>query len=145
MSDYYGIDGRAITIDEWTSTRAGGEWERAKRSTKVNDETAVSTVWVGLDHSWGDGPPLIFESMIFGGNLDQEQVRYATLEQAHAGHEELVAKAKREAAAFAELAADQRVRDCLTVIEEALAEHRKAFDIDEYGSLYGALRTAVTP
>ena len=25
----------------------------------------LSTVWLGLDHSWGGGPPLIFETMLF--------------------------------------------------------------------------------
>lgn len=25
----------------------------------------LSTVWLGIDHQWGDGPPLIFETMLF--------------------------------------------------------------------------------
>jgi len=55
---------------------------------KVN----VSTVWLGLDHQWGDGPPLIFETMVFGGRgkLADAQQRYATREQALAGHAEMV-------------------------------------------------------
>ena len=30
----------------------------------------VSTVFLGLDHSWGGGPPLLFETMVFGGSFD---------------------------------------------------------------------------
>lgn len=58
----------------------------------------VSTTWLGLDHRrWGDGPPLIFETMafplgehhepVFGAPVEQR--RYSTLEEAKAGHEEV--------------------------------------------------------
>lgn len=53
----------------------------------------VSTVWLGLDHSFGGGPPLIFETMVFvqgeGGN-DLDCRRYATEAEALAGHEEIL-------------------------------------------------------
>lgn len=49
----------------------------------------VSTVWLGLDHNWWpDRPMKIFETMIFGGDLDLEQWRYSTEEEALAGHAE---------------------------------------------------------
>jgi hypothetical protein len=49
----------------------------------------VSTVWLGLDHNWWpDGPIKIFETMIFGGDLDLEQWRYSTEEEALVGHAE---------------------------------------------------------
>jgi hypothetical protein len=52
----------------------------------------VSTVFLGLDHGFDDGPPVLFETMIFGevGDLDQYQERYTTLEAAMAGHERAV-------------------------------------------------------
>ncbi len=51
----------------------------------------VSTVFIGIDHNWGDGEPLLFESMVFG--LDDEvQERYSTYEQAEEGHRKLVDK-----------------------------------------------------
>lgn len=55
----------------------------------------VSTVWLGLDHRFvGDGPPLIFESMVFGpfSLSDWDMERYSTEAQARAGHDELVRK-----------------------------------------------------
>jgi len=30
----------------------------------------LSTVWLGLNHNWGDGPPLIFETMLFAPDPD---------------------------------------------------------------------------
>lgn len=46
----------------------------------------ISTVFLGLDHSWGDGPPILFETMIFGGEHDQYQERYSTWHDAWKGH-----------------------------------------------------------
>ena len=62
--------------------------------TKVG-EAEVSTVFLGLDHSFGGSVPVLYETMVFGGPLDGEQERYATKEQAQAGHAEWVAKVGR--------------------------------------------------
>lgn len=51
----------------------------------------ISTVWLGLDHGFGMSErPLIFETMVFGGPLDEYQARYATEEEALAGHQEVL-------------------------------------------------------
>jgi hypothetical protein len=56
----------------------------------------VSTVFLGLDHSWDpEGPPILFETMIFNGPWNEWQERYATWDEAVAGHEEAVRIAKR--------------------------------------------------
>lgn len=54
----------------------------------------VSTVFLGTDHSWGGPRPILFESMIFHGPMDQEQERYATREEALAGHADLVERCR---------------------------------------------------
>ena len=47
----------------------------------------VSTVFLGTDHSWGNGTPILFESMIFSQcELDGTQDRYHTYEAALTGH-----------------------------------------------------------
>lgn len=61
--------------------------------------TYVSTVFLGLDHSYSmtktlDHKPLIWETMIFGGHHDQYQKRYETREQAQEGHKIALALAK---------------------------------------------------
>ena len=76
------------------------EWSRKNRkacqiaSTKVG-KAEVSTVFLGLDHQhWRGSPPLLFETMIFGGPHDEYQRRYSTNEEAIAGHAEAVALAQ---------------------------------------------------
>lgn len=46
----------------------------------------VSTVFLGLDHAFDHGPPLLFETMVFGGALDGEREQYSTWAEAEAGH-----------------------------------------------------------
>ena len=55
------------------------------------DRVRVSTVFLGLDHSFGSGPPVLWESMVFGGPLDGEQQRYTSRADALRGHAEMCA------------------------------------------------------
>lgn len=53
------------------------------------DDVGVSTIWLGLDHgdrSTADHRPIIFETMVFGGERDRTCWRYATEEEAVTGH-----------------------------------------------------------
>src|SRR5213075_3113938 len=54
----------------------------------------VSTVFLGLDHQFGNGPPVLYETMVFGGPLDREEDRYSTRDEALAGHARMVARVK---------------------------------------------------
>lgn len=52
---------------------------------------SVSTVWAGVNYRFaGEGPPLIFETMVFGGRHDGEEYRYSTEDQAREGHRAVV-------------------------------------------------------
>jgi hypothetical protein len=87
----YVLDGHtpvpASDIRDW------GRWfEKADRhvaKTEINHVT-VSTVFLGLDHAFGGGTPILFETLVFGGPLDGEMERYATWDQAEAGHKAIV-------------------------------------------------------
>jgi len=50
------------------------------------DDVFVSTVFLGLDHAWDSDTPILWETMIFGGEHDQYQDRYASYEDALEGH-----------------------------------------------------------
>jgi hypothetical protein len=51
-------------------------------------DVKVSTVFLGLNHNFGlDGPPVLWETMIFGGEHDDYQDRYTTHEDALKGHQ----------------------------------------------------------
>ena len=59
------------------------------RQTKLRGgKKLVSTVWLGCNHNYSDGPPLIFETMVFpvGSYYDLDCRRYATEAEARAGH-----------------------------------------------------------
>jgi hypothetical protein len=93
MSDKYILNGQeAIPCEDLLTW---GRWfETAERhvAQKVIGDVRVSTVFLGLDHKFGsDGPPLIFETMIFGGEHDGYQERYSTWEQAEEGHKRALA------------------------------------------------------
>lgn len=59
-------------------------------------EARVSTVFLGIDHNFGDGPPAVFETMIFGGPFDEYTWRYATWAEAEAGHRAVVEALRTE-------------------------------------------------
>jgi hypothetical protein len=80
--------------------RVWGEWFEANLQARhVGDDTIggaqVSTVFLGLDHRhFGDGPPILFETMVFGGPLDGEQERYCTQGAAIDGHNAMCARVR---------------------------------------------------
>ena len=57
------------------------------------DGQEVSTVFLGRDlgFGFGDGPPLVFETMVFGGPYDLREFRWPTRVTAQAGHDQIVA------------------------------------------------------
>ena len=82
---------------------------------ELPDGSLLSTVWLGLDHAHGFGPPLIFETMRFEpcasdwlpsrANLDfpdihgapdetTDQLRYTTEEEALAAHHEILRRVR---------------------------------------------------
>lgn len=52
---------------------------------KIGD-IAVSTVFLGYDHSYTEDKLEIYETMVFGGDSDGDVYRYATKEEALIGH-----------------------------------------------------------
>jgi hypothetical protein len=55
----------------------------------------ISTVFLGMNHAFRDGPPLIFETMSFcddGDWAESDCERYSTYEEAQAGHRAMVKK-----------------------------------------------------
>lgn len=56
----------------------------------------VSTVFLGIDHNFVDeGPPLLWETMVFGGKFDHYRDRCSgNKEQAEAMHDKMVAYVK---------------------------------------------------
>jgi hypothetical protein len=56
----------------------------------------VSTVFLGLNHNYHGGEPILFETMVFGGPHDDYQRRYRTHQEAQQGHAEALRMVKGE-------------------------------------------------
>jgi hypothetical protein len=61
------------------------------------DDVRVSTVFLGVDHAWNSSIPILWETMIFGGENDQAyQERYSSYEDALEGHQNAINFIKTE-------------------------------------------------
>ena len=94
MTIYYiqDDDGDPVPVEDW---KTWAEWyethDRVIAKTKVGD-ALVSTVFLSLDHAFLGGPPLLYETMIFGGPHDQnDQWRHHNRHAALALHDQVVA------------------------------------------------------
>lgn len=80
-----------------------GEWvEKSDRKIAItyvpipgHGDAYVSTVFLGLNHAYNDGPPVLWETMVFDLPKEGEwQERYTSREDAIKGHEEMVQRVK---------------------------------------------------
>lgn len=92
---YYDRDGKPLADTmAWGKLFRDREYQRVARDTLPNG-LLVSTVWLGMDHGFDDGPPIIFETMVFAAENDMDEldcIRYATEAEALFGHVEAVKK-----------------------------------------------------
>jgi len=83
----YILDGHTPVKEE--DVRAWARWfEKADRRVALEARNGfkVSTVFLGIDHNFNEGEPILFETMVFGGEHDQLQERYPTWDEAVKGH-----------------------------------------------------------
>lgn len=93
---YYNRDGEPIDLWAWSRLGMDPSYKRV-----AEDQVGpyyVSTIWLGLDHSFMRTPrPIIFETMVFatsaaaeGLGPDMDMQRYATEAEARQGHADMV-------------------------------------------------------
>ena len=80
---YFDKEGQPITLESWVKLAQDLSYKRIAHDELPNGKT-VSTVWLGINHSFRDTGLAIFETMIFPEC--EYCKRYATLEEAKAGH-----------------------------------------------------------
>ena len=102
-------DHNLVPVDLLTWAKWFEKADRHVGSTRVRNYW-ISTVFLGIDHQFGAyGPPLLFETMVFKNvsdttkygdgkswNGEEEMQRYATWDEAEAGHAAMVAKYTEE-------------------------------------------------
>ncbi len=95
MNDKYILNESGEPVKEPNLRKWAIWFETANRRVDetICENGRISTVFLGLDHNYSDeGPPILWETMVFGGALDQEQDRCSgNREQAEAMHEKMVA------------------------------------------------------
>lgn len=103
MDKYILVDGEPVLepdVLKWAAWFEGNT--RVLKHTNVG-EVLVSTVFLGIDHDWGNPmvkdpnarrKPLLWETMVFGGDHDGFQERHRSADEAVAAHELAVAMVK---------------------------------------------------
>lgn len=102
MSDCYILNAEGEP-EESHDVRVWAKWfgnndNRRLAATELPGNVRVSTVFLGIDHSWESGPPVLWETMIFGGPHNDYQRRYSSRAAAVVGHDTAVRIAKGELA-----------------------------------------------
>jgi hypothetical protein len=95
MSDWYVLDDKhnPVKVDLMTGAKALEDNRRVDET--MIGESRISTIFMGLNHAFGGGPPLLFETMIFNGPEDGYQERYYTWDEAKMGHKTAVELVKK--------------------------------------------------
>lgn len=103
MDLYFNRQGEPIDLDAWSTLF--NDWDYRQIADTQVEGFRVSTVWLGIDHGWReDMPPIIFETMVFGDEVEMEifgrtqtvhvsadefSRRYSTEPEARLGHSEV--------------------------------------------------------
>jgi hypothetical protein len=110
MNGQYILDDDGHPVPE-PDLYAWGRWYETSREKRIVARTVtalheVSTVFLALDHGWGRGPPILWETMVFQrdsdggwqGSLDDIQWRYRSRAEALQGHQDVVEEIRRREA-----------------------------------------------
>ena len=91
---YYDRHGQPMTMHQWAEKFQDEAYTHLARDVIGPVEAldpapliTVSTFWLGANPNWRNDEPLIYETLIIGGGYDATGMRYATEQQARAGHD----------------------------------------------------------
>lgn len=95
--DFYILNGKMpVKVDDFLVFTEHSVDDKQVAFSKLADGTEVSTVFMGVDLSWGRGKPQLFETMTFSDG-PSIIARYATWEEAEHGHKEICDRLNKEA------------------------------------------------
>ena len=96
MVENYILDKTGNPVAEPDIIKWAQWFETAKRHIAYDriGQVQISTIFLCFDHSFGEGEPVLFETLIIDGEHDQYQERYTNKVAALAGHDQAVALVK---------------------------------------------------
>ena len=94
---YYDRQGKPMTLQQWAEKFEDAHYRHVARDVIGPDEPldpapliTVMTSWLGLNHDWRSDEPLIFETIVIGGEHDATGIWYTAETQAREGHRRAV-------------------------------------------------------
>lgn len=91
---YYDKDGFQIDVERWIELFSDKNYSRIALD-RIG-LIKISTVWLGINHNFGNGLPIIFETVVFHNDIAEDQYRYSNLQEAKINHKSLVLKIQEE-------------------------------------------------
>lgn len=86
--DNYILEGKTpVKCDDLIKWAQENTMENRRVADSEKDGVRVSTVFLGIDHGYDGKEPVLFETMIFGGDHNGEMWRYTTWKGAVIGHD----------------------------------------------------------
>lgn len=98
---YKDRQGNSVDVMQFAELLSNDRYYRVARTAFYDVERGftydLSTIWLGIDHSWGYGDPILFESMLFteDESVSQWGTRWGTEDEAVAGHVEVARQLSR--------------------------------------------------
>ena len=95
MRQFYILSDDGQQVIACSDIRKWGKWyEYANRVVKQEEvgNMWISTIFLGIDYGWGNGAPIVWETMVFKNNLKGEEMDRCAgnREQALAMHQNMV-------------------------------------------------------
>lgn len=90
---WYNREGKAIGVAEMVRLCQDHDYRVVARD--FVGKVEVCTVWLGFDHSFRGRAPVLFETVVFGGRMDQYHRRYTDEAAARTGHAKVLASVRR--------------------------------------------------
>lgn len=82
-----------VDLMTWATWLQDNFTDRQVGRDELENGFEISTVFLGLDHNFGEGPPLLFETLVWNRQGDEvDGARYSTYDEAEAGHARMVNK-----------------------------------------------------
>lgn len=91
-------DGRTpkmVDLHTWGAWLEHSPDKRILKKEDIAPGIQVSTIFLAFDHSFGVGLPVLWETMVFGGEFDGEMERYSSYADAVKGHAVMATKVKK--------------------------------------------------